>query len=100
QFRVEIPDRWDSTSASAVAALNGAVMKLTKQSVHFTVCFVPRGRTSSDLPRILIQWERWPEPPPNYEAIDEVLARELPAALKRTESSLPIKLQALEAGGH
>lgn len=100
EFRVQIPDGWDTTTATAVATLNDAVMKITKQSIHYSVCFVPRGRTSSDLPRILIQWQSWPEPPPSYEAIDEVLARELPGALKKSESLLPVKLQTLEAGGH
>src|SRR5438477_131331 len=56
-FRVQVPDRWDSTSTTAVAALNSAVMRFMHQSINYTACFVPRGHTSTDLPRILIQWQ-------------------------------------------
>jgi hypothetical protein len=99
-FAVEVPPRWDSTSAAAVAGLSVAVQKATKHSINYLACFVPAGRTASDLPRILVQWQSWPEPPPSYEALNEFLAREMPGVLKKTESSLPIKLQSLESGGH
>jgi hypothetical protein len=100
QFRLTMPDRWDTTNPSAVTALSSAVFKYTSQSINYTACFVQRGRTSTDLPRILVQWLDWPEAPPNYEAIHEGLSRELAGAARQAESNLPVKLNGLEVGGH
>jgi hypothetical protein len=99
-YTVQLPPRWEPVSAELVGGLSVAVQKLTHQSINYVACFVPRGKTSTDLPRILVQWQPWPEPPPSYEAVDEVLGRELPGAMKKVESSLPIKVEGLEAGSH
>src|SRR5439155_1815076 len=57
--------------------------------------FIPLGRTTSDLPRILIQYQRWPEEPVCYEQLEAALQDGLPSAMKKVEDSLPLKLQSL-----
>jgi hypothetical protein len=100
QFRLTMPDRWDTTNPSAVTALSSNVLKYAGQNINYTACFVQRGKTSTDLPRILVQWLEWPEPPPNYEVLHEGLSRELAGAARQAESNLPVKLNGLEIGGH
>ena len=98
-YRVELPDRWSSVPPGVVGQLNTFVAQATKQSVTYVACFVPPGRTSSDFPKVLVQWLPWPGPPASYEQIEEALRAEVPGAMKKVEADLPVKLHELESGG-
>jgi hypothetical protein len=99
-YSVEIPPRWEEVRAGVVGTLSATASRLAKQPVNYVAAFVPRGKTTTDLPRILVQSQAWPEPPASYEQLETVLRDAMPGALKEAKSALPKELGSLEVGGY
>jgi len=96
-FSVEIPQRWVSVSPDVVTQINTAVAMFLQQKVTYLACLVPKGRTSQELPRILVQFQPWDGGAPTYEALEESLKRDIKDAVKEVKKEI-VPLRSLEVG--
>lgn len=97
-FAVEIPDRWVSVSPTVVTQINHAIATFTKSTVSYQACFVPNGHTSSELPRILVQIQPWDNGVPTYDALEESLKRDIPAAMNKAKKDSGAAIGSLDIG--
>lgn len=97
-YTVELPERWVSVSPNVVTQINHAVALFVKQNISYQGCFVPSGHTSSELPRILIQFQPWDGEIPDYDSLEQKLKSEMPAALTKVKKDAGAPLRSLEVG--
>jgi len=97
-FSVEIPDRFVSVSPNVMSQINSAVAMFLKQKVSYVACFVPLGHTSSELPRIMIQFQPWDNGEPTYEALEESLKRDVKAAIGEVKKETGLPIRSVELG--
>lgn len=97
-FSVELPDRWVSVSPNVVTQINSAIARFLKANVSYLACFVPAGRTSSELPRIFVQFQPWDGGVPTYEALEEDLKTDLDKAVGQVKRDSGIPLHSLNIG--
>jgi hypothetical protein len=97
-FSVELPSRWVSVSPDVITQLNTAIARFLRQNISYLTCFVPKGRTSAELPRVLIQFQPWDAGVPTFEALEEGLQQELPSAINKVREDSSLPLRSLELG--
>jgi hypothetical protein len=97
-FTVELPDRWVSVSPTVVTQINSVIERFLNANISYLTCFVPAGRTSSELPRIFVQFQPWDGGIPTYEALEEDLKTELDKAVGKVKKEAGIPLHSLNLG--
>lgn len=97
-FVVEVPDRWVSVSPTVVTQINSAIARFLNADISYLACFVPAGRTSSELPRIFVQFQPWEGGVPTYEALEEDVKAELEKAVGQVKRDSGIPLSSLNIG--
>ena len=81
-----------------MSQINSAVAMFLKQKISYVACFVPLGHTSSELPRIMIQFQPWDNGIPTYEALEESLKRDVKAAIGEVKKETGLPIRSVELG--